>query len=55
MTVNVDPVTITISAFAFAWIFRVDRKITKIETMLNDCMFCRKSLRAINNDPDKKG
>ena len=45
MTVNVDPATIAIGLFMVGWIFRVDRKLTKIETWIKSCSYCRDSLK----------
>jgi hypothetical protein len=50
MTINIDPVTLTISVAILGWVFRVDRKITKIETLLHSCKFCRSSLEATESN-----
>ncbi len=53
MTLNIDPGTITIGIFIFAWIVRVDRKITKLETWIRSCKYCRDSLDLKTNDKSK--
>jgi len=45
MTLNVDPVTVAVGLAIFGWIFRVDRKLTKLETWIKSCSYCRESLK----------
>lgn len=54
MTLNIDPATIVLGIFVVGWIFRVDRKLTRIETWVKSCKFCRESLRP-SDDNNKKG
>lgn len=45
MTFNLDPVVTSLGIVIFSWIFRVDRKITKIETWIKACKTCRENVR----------
>ena len=47
---NIDPVTVTIGGFIIIWIFRVDRKITRLETWIKSCGYCRKELKPGNDE-----
>lgn len=52
MTFNVDPGTIALGIFVVTWIFRVDRKLTKIETWIKACKFCRESVHPNGKEKD---
>lgn len=41
MTFNIDPSVIALGFGMFAWVFRVDRKITKLEAWIKACKTCR--------------
>lgn len=50
MTFNVDPVIGSIGIAIFSWIFRVDRKITKLEAWIKACKTCRENVHPNNKD-----
>ncbi len=52
MTVNVDPATVAIGLFLVGWVFRVDRKLTRLETWIKSCSYCRKSLKPDDDSKD---
>jgi len=52
MTYNIDPVTVAVGLGIFGWIFRVDRKITKLETWFKSCKTCRQNVHPDNPEKD---
>jgi len=39
-----DPIIVVVGVGIFAWIVRVDRKITKFETWFKSCKTCRENV-----------
>ena len=44
MIYQVDPAMIAVGLAIFAWVVRVDRKITKFEAWFKSCKTCRENV-----------
>lgn len=53
MTFNLDPGLIVVGIAIFGWIFRVDRKITKLETWFKSCKTCRQNVHPNGDEKEK--